>query len=143
MKACLDFVAGNNARGGNKLLFLLRVALGDARSQDVRMDAPVIPSGQHRHLGVPYPMGVGEPQVKTEDLEVDGSGMNPSPAAIEPELPQLGDDTRLWIEGYITDSGRKVVPVKKYAAPPPSSTGSRRSGNSTTRGSKISRVRCD
>jgi hypothetical protein len=141
LKECLDFVAGNNARyGGNSLLlFLLNVALNDAQLQNAHMDAPVMPPVQHRHLNMPYPMGVGEPQAKTENLGVDGSGRNPNPAAIQPEPPQLGDDKDLWIEGYITDSGRKVVPVKKYATPPPSSTGSRRSVNST----KISRVRCE
>lgn len=115
------------------LLFLLNVALGDTQLQNARMDAPVMPSVQ----------GAGEPKRKAENLEVDGSGRNPNLAEIQPEPPQLSDDTDLWMEGYITDSGRKVVPVQKYAAPLPSSTGSRRSVNSTTRRSKTSRVCCD
>ena len=139
LKAYLDFVAGNNASyGGNRLLFLLNVALDDAKLQNARMDASV----QHHHLNMPHPMGVGGLQAKTENLEVVGSGGNPNPSAIQPEPPQLSDDKDLWMEGYITDSGRKVVPVKRYATPPPSSAGSRRSVNSTRR-CKISRVRCD
>lgn len=137
MKARLDFVADNSARyDGNRLLFLLHVALGDAKLQNARMDVAAMPLVQHPHLGM-------EVDEHRKNLEVDGSGRNPNSDAVQPVPPRLdGGDADPWIEGYITDSGRKVVPVKKYAVPPPSSSSSRRSINSARR-CKMSRVRCD
>lgn len=120
------------------MLFLLNVALGHAKLRNARMDVPVIPSVQHhRDSGM---MEVDEPQAKTGVLEVDGFGSDHDSAASQPrntEPAGLRDDTDPWNKGYITNSGRKVVPVKRYAAPSVSSSSSRRCTNSTRRSSKV------
>jgi len=85
-------------------------------------------------------MEVDKPRVKTEDLEVDGFGSDHGSPASQPqniEPARLRDDTDPWTKGYITDSGRKVVPVKRHATPSVSSSSSRRSTNSTRRSSRV------
>ncbi|KAK2467267.1 hypothetical protein APHAL10511_000816 [Amanita phalloides] len=113
---CPDFFAGNN--GENKLLFLLDVALGLQNGHILApMMPPVMPPG-HEFI-MAYSMEAVEPQIMNEDsVPVRGTRMDPGSAAVHPAPAKFGGDVDPWINGYITDSGRKVVPVEKFTSPP-------------------------